>query len=163
MKNRIFIVMLIATLLFSGNACVQKPQPEPEPEQPISSSDPTPVMEMPNEKDYDLGEKALVEEIEILFLESWPLQALAVVKGFVPDGCTEIYHSEAIRSEDTFHITLYTARPKDMMCTQALEEFVVNVPLDIYGLLASTYQVVAYEYSTSFTLEVDNILELPQG
>ena len=163
MKNRIFIMMLIATLLFSINACVQKPQPEPEPEQPVSSGDPTPVVEIPDEKNYELGETALVEEIEILFLETWPLQAMAVVKGYMPDGCTEIYHYKAIRSEDTFHITLYTARPKDMMCTQALEEFVVNVPLDIYGLLASTYQVVAYEYSTSFTLEVDNILEPPQG
>lgn len=159
MYRQIFKILIAVLLLVSITACNRNLQAVPNQEQPVSSSDPTPTVFVPDSETYALGENAIVEEIQVHFLESWPLQVSATLQGHFGDGCTAIYETEAVREGQVFHITLRTARPKDAMCTQALEPFKVNVPLDVYGLPAGVYTINAYGASTEFEFEVDNVLD----
>lgn len=124
----------------------------------VSSDQPPPIDSTPLPPG-DLQEKALVENIELLTLESFPVQIKAVVSGNLPDGCTSIAKSESIRDGNTFIIHLYTSRPADAVCTMALVPFKESVSLDVYGLLAGEYTVQAYEIKETFRLEMDNILK----
>jgi inhibitor of cysteine peptidase len=103
------------------------------------------------------GQAAIVESIEVLLLESFPLQANAIVRGNLPDGCTTIQESSAERQGDTYEITIRTVRPPQALCTEALVPFEEAVPLDILGLEAGTYTVEADGASASFELAVDNV------
>jgi inhibitor of cysteine peptidase len=172
-KKQVFIPLTILILTLFLAACASQPvenpsAAEPDPEQPVSSNDPTPSEEIPDaqsvegEEDMDLiiGESAYVDSIDILFLESFPLQVHAVLKGNLPDGCTKIREITVEKDgEEHFIIHIITQKPQGLMCTQALVPFEENIALDVYGLPAGTYTITAGEIETSFTFEQDNSLE----
>ncbi|NDJ51924.1 MAG: hypothetical protein GYB68_02425 [Chloroflexi bacterium] len=110
---------------------------------------------------------ATVETLDILILESFPLQATARVSGYTSDGCTEVIDDHVFYDEETqtFDIQIYTARPEgeDLACTQVLMPFERSIGLDILGLSAGNYTVTAYDLSTSFNLPQDNVLEQGDG
>lgn len=99
---------------------------------------------------------AQIDSIQVLLLESFPVQARAVIQGNLPDGCTQLNQVSQQRQGNVFHITLTTARPTDRMCTLALVPFEQIVPLDVLGLPAGTYTVIANDAQTSFKLDADN-------
>lgn len=113
----------------------------------------------PVDGEYTYGQGATVESLEILLLESFPLQAQAIVSGYTPDGCTEIDEITVERDQQEFVIDVIIHRPaSDVSCTQALVPFEETVDLDIAGLEAGTYTVIAQDQEATFTLEVDNVL-----
>jgi len=115
--------------------------------------------EDPIEGDYVYGQNALVDSIEVVLLESFPVQAQVIVKGNLPDGCTELHEIVVVREGDQFILTINTRKPTgDIACTQALVPFEETVDLDIEGLEAGTYTVVAQDQEATFTLETNNIL-----
>jgi len=117
-------------------------------------------VDVPPDDDYAYGQEAIVESIELLLLESFPLQARAVVSGYLPDGCTELYEIDVAREDQEFTVTLVTRRPTgDVVCTMALEPFEETVDLEIEGLEAGTYTVIAQDQQAEFTLDVDNVFE----
>ena len=63
---------------------------------------------------------AVVENIEVRILESFPVQVHAVLTGYLPDGCTTITGSEVVTAGTTFRIRLTTERPEDAICTRPL-------------------------------------------
>ena len=141
--NILFTLMIFTGLLLS--AC----QPAVEPEEPAVT---------PSEDEYEYGQNAAVESLEVVLLESFPLQAQAVVTGILPDGCTELYDISVEQQGNEFILTLTTRRPTgDIACTQALVPFEETVDLDIQGLEAGTYTVIAQGQQASFTLDVDNL------
>ena len=111
----------------------------------------------PNEEDYFYG-TAKVENIQILILESFPVQIQVIAEGYLPDGCTEIDEIKTEREGNTFNISISTIRPKDAICTQALESFTEAIPLDVKGLKAGNYTVNVNGVTGSFELTVDNII-----
>jgi len=122
--------------------------------QAISATDETPA-----EMNYVYGNDATVESLSVLLLESFPLQAQAVVTGYVPDGCTELDEINVEFKNDTFVLIFVTRSPVgDIGCTEALVPFEESVPLDIAGFNAGTYKVVAQNQSAEFTLDMDNVL-----
>jgi inhibitor of cysteine peptidase len=135
----LLVISLAATLAACGSAAQPSPIPTPEP---------------------DAG-KIFVDSVDILMLESFPVQVNVVVKGNLSDGCTQINDIVQEREDNTFHITLATARPADQVCTQALVPFEEVVPLDVLGLEAGTYTVDVHGVTDSFTLDMDNVP--PQG
>jgi inhibitor of cysteine peptidase len=138
-------IVLLSALLLS--AC----QAAPATQQP-----PT---ETPGEIKYVYGNTATVESISVLLLESFPLQARAVITGFVPDGCTELDEITVEYQDGTFLLTLTTRKPEgDIVCTEAIVPFEESVPLEIAGLKAGTYKVIAQDQSTEFSLDMDNVL-----
>jgi inhibitor of cysteine peptidase len=107
---------------------------------------------------------AHVTSVDLLMLESFPVQVHAVVKGDHPDACTFIGgggHPNGVgqrREGNTFHVEIWTYRPLDMSCAQVITPFEHNVALDVAGLPAGTYTVDVNSVTETFTLDVDNKL-----
>lgn len=102
---------------------------------------------------------AQIETIELLMLESFPVQVQAHVTGYLGDGCTSLGEITQVREDDTFKITITTSRPADAICTMQLVGFEETIPLDVAGLPAGTYTVDINGVTETFTLDVDNVLE----
>ncbi len=138
---------LVLLLVLSVVACAPEVTPEPTP---------------PTEAELIIG-MAPVEEIDILILESFPVQVNVVVDGYLPDGCTEINEITQKRNVEaqTFEVEITTIRPADALCTEAMVPFEETISLDVEGLPAGTYTVDVNGVTGTFTLQVDNVL--PEG
>jgi inhibitor of cysteine peptidase len=101
---------------------------------------------------------ANVEKIDIMILESFPVQIQVVAEGYLPDGCTEISEVKTEKVGNAFNINISTIRPKDAVCTQALVNFTQIIPLEVQGLKAGNYTVNVNGVKGSFNLAVDNML-----
>ena len=100
---------------------------------------------------------ASVDEIDILILESFPVQINVIARGNLPDPCTEISEVLQEREGDTFFITIKTYRSPGF-CIQVLAPFEEIIPLKVYGLPAGTYTVDVNGVQDTFGLEVDNFI-----
>jgi len=99
---------------------------------------------------------AHVNEIEILILESFPLQVHVVAKGYLPNPCTQIDQIIKSREANDFTVTIKT-KTSPGPCIQVIQPFEETIPLDVYGLPAGTYNVNVNGIEDSFTFDVDNI------
>lgn len=102
---------------------------------------------------------APVEEIEIVILESFPVQVHVIARGNLPDPCTEISEVLQEREGDTFFITIKTYRSPGF-CIQVLAPFEEIIPLEVYGLPAGTYTVDVNGVQATFDLSIDNIISI---
>lgn len=100
--------------------------------------------------------QAIVNSIDVLILESFPVQVNVVARGDLPDSCTQIDEVISQRTEDTFRAAITTLRQPDGACTQALVPFEETFSLDVEGLPAGTYNVSVNGVTGTFTLAVDN-------
>ncbi|MDK2892582.1 MAG: inhibitor of cysteine peptidase [Methanohalophilus sp.] len=112
------------------------------------------------EGDYVYG-TAVVENVQVMILESFPVQVHLSVSGYLPDGCTEIDEDGIKELRDGFNYTVNipTKRPADAICTQAIVPYNINVPLDVYGIEKGSYTVNVNGFRTTFELQVDNVIE----
>lgn len=116
-----------------------------------------------DKKDSDenmvIGE-AIVEEIEIVKLESFPVQVNILAKGFLADNCTTLGDTKQSYANNKFSVLLQTKKPLDAEdCSQ------VNVPFDktislsgVTGLAQGTYMVDVNGVTGTFSLEIDNFI-----
>jgi inhibitor of cysteine peptidase len=106
---------------------------------------------------------AVVYEVQLMTLESFPLQIQATVRGNFPDACTQL--GEVSQSFDQknkmLRVRIPATRPADAVCAQMLSPFETTVPLEVYGLPAGTYTVDVNGVFVQFTLAQDNILPSP--
>jgi hypothetical protein len=100
---------------------------------------------------------APVDSIEVLILESFPVQINVRAQGELPDGCTTIDEVETKTSGNMFETTISTIRESGQICTEAVVPYEELIPLDVAGLPAGTYAVRVNGISGSFTLAVDNV------
>jgi len=107
--------------------------------------------------------QAVVEELELTMLESFPVQVLAQVRGSLPDSCTTIEEIRVTRTQETFQLELITTRSQAEMCDQALQPFDEQIALDVVNLAAGSYAVRAGDIEASFNLDVDNVQAAPSG
>lgn len=117
-----------------------------------------------NKKDMDdentvIG-TATVESIEILQLESFPVQVNVIAKGYLPDGCTTLGDAKQSYANNKFTIMLESKRPLDAeVCTQVVENFEKTIPLGgVTGLPKGTYTVEVNGVVGAFTLSMDNFI-----
>ena len=133
------------------------------PDSPVSSDDPTPPpAETPDadeEGEYAVSE-AQVKSVDTMILESFPVQVRVHVQGWM-GACDEILEPEVNREGNTFHVELKTRTLIGQVCTMQLLSFERTIPLDVVGLEAGEYVVDVNGVTTTFTLEVDNVLEVP--
>jgi len=169
--KQLFIIFALLALVVSG--CGVTPGDEPaasddqpvggeveptqDPNEPVSSDDPLPTEEPTAEPGEMIIGEATVESIEVLILESFPVQVHVRVSGYLGDGCTELGDINVERVDDTFNVTIQTQRPADAICTQQLVGFEETIPLDVQGLEAGTYTVDVNGVTETFTLDVDNV------
>ena len=148
----IAVLSLILTVILSG--CVDEGQNNTEPGNITNDSQET------SGEEYVYG-TANVESIQIMILESFPVQVQVIAEGYLPDGCTEINETKAEREGNVFNVSISTKRPKDAVCTQAIENFTKTIPLEVQGLKAGNYTVNVNGVIRYFELSIDNVLEEP--
>jgi hypothetical protein len=102
--------------------------------------------------------QAIVNSIDILLMESFPVQVSVLAQGDLPDTCTQIDEVISQRTDDLFRVAITTLRQPDAACAQTLVPFEENIPLDVVDLPAGTYTVTVNGVSDTFTLDVDNTL-----
>ena len=102
---------------------------------------------------------APVDSVQVLLMESFPVQVSVRARGELPDGCTEIEDTVTTQNGNNFEVKITTLRQPDATCTEALVPFDENISLDVEGLEAGTYTVTVNGISGSFTLEVDNVAQ----
>jgi inhibitor of cysteine peptidase len=113
-----------------------------------------------NNSEYVYGD-ANVESIQILTLESFPVQISVITTGYLPDGCTAINEKTVSYDEKTksFTVHITTIRPADAMCTEALVSFEESIALDVNGLEKGNYKVNVNGVTDEFELQMDNIAQ----
>ena len=99
------------------------------------------------------GETEHIESVLAVYPPTWPEEIQIVVNGFLPDGCTEIYLINPVRSENRYVVKIYTKKEVGLECTDALEPFEETITLDTGGLNGGNYSVDVNGISTDFTLE----------
>lgn len=142
------IVLFAAIIIFS--IMKRNPLKEtllPEPNQATVTNN--------NSSSSSMNQGVFVDHVDVMIMESFPVQVRALVRGNLADGCTTIVNSSSRKDGNTFYIDLETVRQGEM-CTQALVPFEESVSLDVVGLKAGTYTVSAAGFTTSFTLQQDN-------
>ncbi|MGC9467956.1 MAG: hypothetical protein ACP5HS_05155 [Anaerolineae bacterium] len=106
------------------------------------------------------SESVYVDSVDVMILESFPVQVRARITGHLPDGCTEITSTDVTYEEasKTFFVEFETYRDPELMCTQALVPFEKTVDLEVRGLSAGHYTVDVPGAVASFELATDNVL-----
>lgn len=153
MKTRTPTIAFFALLTFSLAACTSGGQPPASGTNPTSTGPASPTSPSGGQEST-----VYVDSIDILTRESFPVQMSATVKGNLPDPCTTITSASSQRDGNTFKINIVTNRPADAVCVQMLSPFEQSVTLDVAGLKAGTYTVVAGDVSKTFELTADNVL-----
>ena len=160
MKRLSFSIAILIFTAFLALSCTAPPvvAPGQEPSQPVDSSEkPTaPVEEPPSGTGAIQTGEAVVENVDVLILELFPVQINVVVTGYLPDGCTTLDQVTSQQNGNDFVVTITTQRPADAMCTDAIVPYEEVVPLDVVGLPAGQYIVVVNGVSATFELAVDN-------
>ncbi len=145
--------VLFLTWIVALSGCVDKGQNNTDTEPVNNTTD----SQGTDGKEYTYS-TATVESIQIMTLESFPVQIRVVTEGYLPDGCTEIDEITTKREGNTFNVNISTRRPKDAICTEAIVPFSETIPLDVQGLKAGNYTVNVNGITGSFELAVDNAL-----
>lgn len=147
------VVIMLATFSLG---CAENPE-----KTPIDNNGNGNTTDVPNaDTEQYISGTAVVENVEIMILESFPVQIHAVAKGYLPDGCTEIDENsiEKKRDGNKFTIEINTIRPADMLCTEAIVPFEQVIALDVYGLEKGNYVVNVNGIEAGFELSIDNIV-----
>jgi hypothetical protein len=105
---------------------------------------------------------AVVENIDVRIMESFPVQVQAVLTGYLPDGCTTITGSEVVTEGPAFRVRMTTDRPADAVCTMAVTPFEQVVSLDVADLPAGVYQVVVNDLARNFEIPGSEAAAQPQ-
>ena len=116
---------------------------------------PTAAANAPGDTDSITG-LATVEEVEVILLESFPVQVQVLVKGILPDSCTTIGETNIERIDNTFNVTVTTVRPAVAECEDGELSFEQTISLDAEGLPAGKYNIDVNGVKSSFELSVDN-------
>lgn len=161
LKTTAFL-LLICTVVLSGCADKAENNTEPGNNSNISQGNDSKGNSSTenNSTDYIYG-TAAVDTVQILTLESFPVQIHVLAEGYLPDSCTEIDNVSTVKDGNNFNATITTKRPKDAMCTQVIVPFNKTIPLEVQGLKAGNYTVNVNGVIGSFVLDVDNTLDAP--
>ena len=160
-KLQIVVVGLLALAACSSDVGMgpSTPVPTTDPGLPTGSDTPTAgAQPTPTIAGNVVTGEAVVETVELLMLESFPVQVHAVARGNLPDACTTVGSVEQSRTDNTFTVKIGTVRPADMACAEVLTPFEQNIPLDVHGLKAGTYTVNVNGVTETFELQADNVL-----
>ncbi len=133
--------------------------PTPGPDSPVSSNDPTPsaTHELKPSDDFErIEEPAPIESVEVLFLESFPVQhRLHVVSG-LPSGCAQFVGVEVERQGTVFTVTVTNSVPapgQQVACTMIYGYHESNVDLGSDLEAGTEYTVHANDTTITFVAQ----------
>ncbi|MCA9873956.1 MAG: GerMN domain-containing protein [Anaerolineales bacterium] len=140
---------LIGLLLFLA-ACANQETPTPPPAATAGVTAVSPGQSAQGQ--------AFVDAVDVTVIQSVPPQVQATVSGNLSDACTTLTGVNVQRQDNAFLIDLTTSYDSQGACAQALVPFSETVDLDVTGLPAGTYMVIAGGATASFTLTEDNTM-----
>ena len=149
-------MIILLTLLLSSCTILDTLSPAPTETAEITAAViPTATPAPPQPADPISG-PATVESVEILTLESFPVQIHVRVKGTLPDDCAELDDIVVQQDGNTFNVAVSMVQQPAADCGDVPVPFEEIVPLDVYGLPAGSYTVSVNGIEGSFTLDLDN-------
>ena len=92
---------------------------------------------------------AWVDDVEFIFLESWPVQVRAIVRGTLPSPCDTVVWDVRQTSAGA-EVTISSAGAADEVCIAVLEPFEVIV--DVGDYTSGTYSVIINGEAHEFTI-----------
>lgn len=103
---------------------------------------------------------AVVEEIDVMKLESFPIQVNVLARGYTPDGCTTLGDIKQSYANNKFTIKIESKKPLDAEnCTQVIMPFEKTISLNgVSGLPKGSYTVDVNGVTGGFMLEMDNFI-----
>lgn len=157
---RIVRALLFSLLVVTLAACSLIGGEEQEATAPPDSPTSTPEAEEPAEEPEEPETRqADVESIEVLILESFPVQVNVIASGTLPDACTTLNDPAPRQEGNTFVVNLTATRLPEEVCSQAVVPFDKVISLDVEGLSAGTYTVSVNGVTGTFTLDTDNVAQ----
>ena len=93
---------------------------------------------------------APIHEVTFNFMESYPVQVGAHIKGGLSDGCTSFHNAVVTRDGVTINIKVTVQRPKDKVCPAIYTYFEENLNLGSDFASGKTYTVKVNDFTTSF-------------
>ncbi|MEX1018491.1 MAG: LysM peptidoglycan-binding domain-containing protein [Litorilinea sp.] len=100
--------------------------------------------------DWD-NSAAIVESIAVQVRESYPVQVVAVVRGYLPNSCTYIDRFRQLREGNTIRIQMTTGQNPGA-CAQVLMPFTQTITLDVHDWQTGLYRVALDNVGTDFYL-----------
>ena len=99
---------------------------------------------------------ARVERVDVMILESFPVQIHVKATGYLPDACYSLGEAQTELNGMTFTVVLPAEVTQDEGCAGREQPFSVGIPLDVLGLRAGVYTVLVNGVSETFELYTDN-------
>ncbi len=93
---------------------------------------------------------APIHEVTFSFMESYPVQVGAHIKGGLSEGCTTFHEAVISRDGGVINISVTVQRPKDRVCPAIYTFFEENVNLGSDFISGKSYTVKVNDYTTSF-------------
>jgi inhibitor of cysteine peptidase len=93
---------------------------------------------------------APIHEVEVFFMESFPVQVGVYIKGGLRDGCTTFHDAVVTREGNTINIEVTTQHPKDTDCPPVYNFFEKNLNLGSDFTAGATYKLEVNDYTTTF-------------
>ena len=105
----------------------------------------------------DAMPKVQVDSIDLLVMESFPLQVTVAISGFKSVPCTELLEPAVSYSDNTFTVVIAeTVLGPAETCIAVTDPFEISVPLEVLDLPAGTYTVDVNGVTGEFSFDVDN-------
>lgn len=153
--NKIFVMTVI--VVFIGGCALTKPKEpvdrgivsgEPvvaDPDEPVSIQ-PGETPALPGDEPVDLSDKVrgnvYINKIDILIMESYPIQVALSIDGELPTPCNHFVSSISDpNNKNEIHVELYSVSDPKEDCIQVLEPISVNVPIHMDGAPDGTYTI----------------------
>ncbi len=98
-----------------------------------------------------------VENVEVLIMESFPLQVSLTISGFLSVPCVALLSPAVSYTEGLFQVVLAesTMGPAET-CIAVIEPFETSVPLEVAGFPSGLYTVDVNGQQAKFTFDMDN-------
>jgi inhibitor of cysteine peptidase len=93
----------------------------------------------------------VIESVDVLILESFPMQLNLVVKGYQPDGCDLPVIVEQSREENVVTVHIYRELEPDVMCTMMIVPYEETIQIE-GGFEGGTVEIHVNEFTTSVDL-----------
>lgn len=95
---------------------------------------------------------ALVESLTLTPVAAGALEAQVIVRGTLGDACTTLADVTVRRQAQVFLINVFKERPANAVCAQVVSAYERTVTLDLTGLAAGDYVVVANDVNATLTV-----------
>ena len=155
--TRIALWSLVLLLGLAASACGLQPgESTPEAVSPTAAQPtdvpPTETAPAPTPLSGPVLGLATIESLEVLVEEQSASQVPVRLRGVLPNSCTRVDNIVSERVENDFNLAVLTVQEPGEDCSAETLEFEETVLLDVTGLQAGSYQVVANDRQVSFNL-----------